>query len=141
MLDGDNVRHGLNKDLSMSDADRAEDIRRVGEVARLMTDAGLVVITAFLSPFCTGRDRAFFDDGDFIEIFVDTPLFVCEQRDPKGLYKKARAGYIKDFTGIGSVYEPPTSPELRVNTEEKSVGQCVNEIVAFLRPRIELSDI
>lgn len=143
MLDGDNVRHGLNKDLGMSDADRAENIRRVGEVARLMTDAGLVVITAFISPFCADRDRAraLFDDGNFIEIFVDTPLFVCEKRDPKGLYKKARAGHIKDFTGIGSVYEPPMSPELRVNTEKKSVGQCVNEIVAFLRPRIELTDV
>lgn len=141
MLDGDNVRHGLNKDLGMSDADRAENIRRVGEVARLMTDAGMIVITAFISPFCADRDqaRALFADGDFVEIFVDTPLSVCEQRDPKGLYKKARAGQIKDFTGIGSAYEAPTSPELHLDTAGKSVSQCLEEIAGFLRPRIILS--
>lgn len=142
MLDGDNVRHGLNKDLGMSDADRAENIRRVGEVARLMTDAGVIVITAFISPFCADRDqaRALFAEGDFIEIYVDTPLSVCEQRDPKGLYKKARAGVINDFTGIGSAYEAPESPELHLDTDGKSVRQCLDEITEFLQPSISMVD-
>lgn len=134
LLDGDNVRHGLNKDLGMSDADRAENIRRVGEVARLMSDAGLITITAFISPFRADRDkvRALFPAGDFIEVFVDTPLEVCEQRDPKGLYKKARAGQIKEFTGIDSPYEPPAKPELRINTQGKTVEECVQEMMGHL---------
>lgn len=138
LLDGDNVRHGLNKDLGMSEADRAENIRRVGEVARLMTDAGLIVITAFISPFRADRDqaRALFGEQQFIEVFIDTPLTVCEERDPKGMYKKARAGQISGFTGIDSPYEPPQAPELHIDTSCKSVAQCTHEILAFLQPRI-----
>ena len=138
LLDGDNVRHGLNKDLGMSEDDRTENIRRIGEVAHLMTDAGLIAITAFISPFRSDRDRAraLFTAGDFIEIFVDTPLAVCEQRDPKGMYKKARAGQIKEFTGIDSPYEPPLAAELRIDTSGKSVEACVEEIMGFLLPRI-----
>tara|TARA_R110002073_G_scaffold25832_3_gene85317 strand:- start:53273 stop:53923 length:651 start_codon:yes stop_codon:yes gene_type:complete len=134
LLDGDNVRQGLNKDLGMSDSDRAENIRRVGEVARLMTDAGLIIITAFISPFRDDRDkaRALFSANNFIEVFVDTPLAVCEQRDPKGLYKKARAGEIKDFTGIDSAYEAPKHPELHLHAGDKSIEQCVKEIVQVL---------
>ena len=128
LLDGDNVRHGLNRDLGMSDADRTENIRRVSEVARLMTDAGLIVITAFISPFRIDRDnaRALFPEGRFYEIFVDTPLSVCERRDPKGMYKKARAGKISQFTGIDSPYEVPNAPEVRVLTGEKDIEQCVD---------------
>ena len=119
LLDGDNIRHGLNKDLGFSDEDRVENIRRIGEVARLMVDAGLVVLTAFISPFRSERDmaRELFDDGEFVEIFVDTPLEVCEKRDAKGLYKKARAGEIPNFTGIGSPYEPPLSPDITLDHE------------------------
>ena len=138
LLDGDNVRHGLNKDLGMSEADRAENIRRIGEVARLMTDAGLIVITAFISPFRADRDqaRALFREHEFIEVFVDTPLAVCEERDPKGMYKKARAGQISGFTGIDSPYEKPLTPELHIDTSCKSVVQCCAEILAFLQPRL-----
>ena len=139
LLDGDNVRHGLNKDLGMSDADRAENIRRVGEVARLMNDAGLIAITAFISPFREDRDkvRALFAPGDFFEVFVDTPLAVCEQRDPKGMYRKARAGQISGFTGIDSPYDAPLNAELCIDTQDKSVAQCVDEMLAFLMPRIQ----
>jgi len=138
LLDGDNVRHGLNRDLGMSEADRAENIRRIGEVARLMTDAGLIVITAFISPFRADRDQArtLFGKEQFIEVFIDTPLTVCEERDPKGMYKKARAGEITGFTGIDSPYEAPLAPELRVDTAQKSVAQCTHEIFTFLQPRI-----
>ena len=118
LLDGDNVRHGLNKNLGMSDEDRTENIRRVSEVAKLMVDAGLVVITAFISPFRADRDaaRALFEDGEFVEVFADAPLEECEKRDPKGLYKKARAGEIKEFTGIDSPYEAPANAEVVINT-------------------------
>jgi len=117
ILDGDNIRHGLNKDLGFTDADRVENIRRIAEVAHLMVDAGLVVLTAFISPFRAEREmaRSLFDAGDFIEVFVDTPLEICETRDVKGLYKKARQGEIPNFTGIGSPYEAPESPEVRLN--------------------------
>ena len=120
LLDGDNVRHGLNKDLGFTDADRVENIRRVGEVAKLMVDAGLIVITAFISPFRSERRlaRSMVDDREFIEIFVDTPLAIAEQRDPKGLYKKARRGELKNFTGIDSPYEVPETPEIHIRTEE-----------------------
>lgn len=130
LLDGDNVRHGLNKDLGMSDDDRAENIRRVGEVAKLMVDAGLIVLTAFISPFRDDRDkvRALFDEGEFVELFVDTSLAECEKRDPKGLYKKARAGEIKEFTGIDSPYEAPEKAEVTVDTANQSVEQVVAEI-------------
>jgi bifunctional enzyme CysN/CysC len=134
LLDGDNIRHGLNKDLGFTDADRVENIRRIGEVARLMTDAGLIVLTAFISPFRAERRmvRAMSPPGEFIEIYVETSLAVAEQRDVKGLYKKARAGELKNFTGIDSPYEPPEHPEIRVNTERTSAEQSAEEIVAYV---------
>ncbi|MBQ0753726.1 MAG: adenylyl-sulfate kinase [Gammaproteobacteria bacterium] len=139
LLDGDNVRHGLNRDLGMTDADRTENIRRVGEVARLMTDAGLIVITAFISPFRTDRDnaRALFPEGEFHEVFVDAPLSICEARDPKGMYKKARAGVISEFTGIDSPYEAPDSPEARIVTGEKTIEQCVEQLAEMLLPKLQ----
>jgi bifunctional enzyme CysN/CysC len=137
LLDGDNVRHGLNKDLGFTAADRIENIRRVGEVARLMTDAGLIVITAFISPFRAERDmvRAMMADGEFIEVHVDTPLAVAEARDVKGLYAKARAGQLSNFTGIDSPYEPPESPELRIDTTAMSADAAADAIVTLLRGR------
>jgi len=131
LLDGDNVRHGLNKNLGMSDEDRTENIRRVSEVAKLMVDAGLVVITAFISPFRADRDaaRALFEDGEFVEVFADAPLEECEKRDPKGLYKKARAGEIKEFTGIDSPYEAPANAEVVINTAEHDIGECVRQLI------------
>jgi bifunctional enzyme CysN/CysC len=134
LLDGDNIRHGLNKDLGFTDADRVENIRRIGEVAKLMTDAGLIVLTAFISPFRAERRmvREMSLPGEFVEIYVETPLEVAEQRDVKGLYKKARAGQLMHFTGIDSPYEPPENPEVRVNTVETSAEQAAEEIVAFV---------
>ena len=134
LLDGDNVRHGLNKDLGFTDADRVENIRRVGEVAKLMTDAGLIVMTAFISPFRAERRmvRQMLPEGDFVEVFVDTPLEVAEQRDVKGLYKKARAGELKNFTGIDSPYEEPEEAEIRVNTVEMSAEEAAEHIVEML---------
>jgi bifunctional enzyme CysN/CysC len=134
LLDGDNVRHGLNKDLGFTDADRVENIRRIGEVAKLMTDAGLIVLTAFISPFRAERRmvREMSLPGEFIEIYVETPLEVAEQRDVKGLYKKARAGQLMHFTGIDSPYEPPEQPEIRVNTVETSAEAAADEIVAYV---------
>ncbi|MEO6387904.1 MAG: sulfate adenylyltransferase subunit CysN [Croceibacterium sp.] len=134
LLDGDNVRHGLNKDLGFTDADRIENVRRVGEVAKLMTDAGLVVLTAFISPFRAERDlvRAMLPHGEFIEIFVDTPLSVAEERDVKGLYKKARAGELKNFTGIDSPYERPENPEMRIDTTRTSPEDAAELIVERL---------
>ena len=131
LLDGDNVRYGLNKDLGFSDADRIENIRRIGEVAKLFVDSGCIVLTAFISPFISDRQqvRALFDDDQFLEIFIDTPIEVCEQRDPKGLYKKARAGEIKNFTGIGSEYESPLSPDIHVKTVNRTVDECAQYIV------------
>jgi bifunctional enzyme CysN/CysC len=143
LLDGDNIRHGLNKDLGFTDADRVENIRRIGEVARLMTDAGLIVLTAFISPFRAERRmvRGMTPPGEFIEIYVETSLAVAEQRDAKGLYKKARAGELKNFTGIDSPYEPPEHPEIRVNTETTSADQAAEEIVAYvLRTSDDQSD-
>ena len=140
LLDGDNVRHGLNKDLGFTEADRIENIRRVGEVAKLMSDAGLIVMTAFISPFTAERDmvREMLPGGEFIEIFVDTPLAEAERRDVKGLYKKARAGELKNFTGIDSPYQPPLQPELRVDTTSESPEQAAERIVDFvLGGRIE----
>ncbi len=131
LLDGDNVRHGLNKDLGFTDADRVENIRRIGEVSKLMVDAGLIVLSAFISPFRAERDmvRQMLPEGEFIEIFVDTPLEVAEQRDVKGLYKKARAGALKNFTGIDSPYEPPLNPDIRVNTTQMSAPEAAQYIV------------
>lgn len=134
LLDGDNVRHGLNGDLGFSDEDRIENIRRISEVAKLFVDSGLIVSTAFISPFESDRAlaREKFKQGEFIEVFIDTPLEVCEQRDPKGLYKKARSGEIKHFTGIDSAYEAPSSPEIHVKTADASVAECAEQIVAHL---------
>ncbi|TCT18199.1 sulfate adenylyltransferase subunit CysN [Thiobaca trueperi] len=131
LLDGDNVRHGLNRDLGFTEADRVENIRRVGEVARLMTDAGLIVLTAFISPFRSERRmvRQLLPDGEFIEIFIDTPLEVAEARDPKGLYRKARAGMLKNFTGIDSPYEAPEEPEIRIDTTRLSAEEAAEIIV------------
>lgn len=136
LLDGDNVRHGLNKDLGFTEADRIENIRRVGEVAKLMADAGLIVLTAFISPFRAERDmvRSMLPDAEFIEIFVDTPLEVAEARDVKGLYKKARSGALKNFTGIDSPYEPPLDPEIRVNTVEMTAAEAAEYIIRQIMP-------
>lgn len=141
LLDGDSVRTGLNKDLGFSDADRKENIRRVGEVCKLMVDAGLVVITAFISPFREEREmvRSLFQKEEFLEVFVNAPLTICEERDTKGLYKKARAGEIRQFTGIDSPYEQPEHPDLELDTVHYTAGQCVDFLLAFLRPRIRLS--
>ena len=137
LLDGDNVRHGLNKDLGFSDEDRVENIRRIGEVAKLFADSGLIVSTAFISPFQADRDlvRSLVDDGEFIEVFVDADLETCEARDPKGLYKKARAGEIPFFTGIDSPYEAPSSPELVIKSGEFSIEECAQQIVAHLEAK------
>lgn len=142
LLDGDNVRHGLNKDLGFSDADRQENIRRIGELAALFVDAGLLVLVAFISPFRAERRmvRNLVKSGEFIEIHVATPLSICEQRDPKGLYKKARAGEIRNFTGIDSDYESPENPELIVDTSAQPLEQSVDQVVAFLRLRGILKD-
>lgn len=134
LLDGDNVRHGLNKDLGMTESDRAENIRRVGEVAKLMLDAGLIVICAFISPYKRDRQmvRSMFEHGEFIEVYVETPLAVCESRDPKGLYKKARQGIIKNFTGISDPYEVPEAAELTINTTNQDLDCCVKEILKVI---------
>ena len=135
LLDGDNVRHGLNKDLGFTEADRVENIRRVAEVAKLMVDAGLIVLTAFISPFRSERRmaRGLLEDGEFIEIFVDTPIAVAEERDPKGLYKKARRGEIKNFTGIDSPYEAPENAEIRIDTSGRDIEQTVDDMMQRLR--------
>ena len=137
VLDGDNIRHGLNGDLTFSDKDRVENIRRIGEVSKLFVDAGLIVSTAFISPFESDRKmvRDLIPDGQFIEIFIDTPIEICEQRDPKGLYKKARSGVIKNFTGIDSDYDVPTSPEVHVKAADKSVAECADFVIEQLKAR------
>jgi len=134
LLDGDNVRHGLNGDLGFSDEARVENIRRISEVAKLFLDAGVIVSTAFISPFASDRAmaKAKLEQGEFIEVFIDTPIEVCEQRDPKGLYKKARAGEIKEFTGIDSTYDVPESPQIHVKTAEQSIEACAQQIVNYL---------
>ena len=135
LLDGDNIRHGLNKDLDLSDGDRIENIRRIGEVSNLFLDAGLIVLTAFISPFRSDRRvvRDLVSENEFIEVYVDTPLATCEQRDPKGLYRKARKGEIKNFTGIDSTYEVPEAPEIVINTAESGIEECVDKIIEFLK--------
>jgi len=137
ILDGDNIRHGLNKDLGFTDADRVENIRRVAEVARLLLDAGILTLVAFISPFRSERAMArnLVGSDEFVEVFVDTPLHVAEARDPKGLYKKAREGELKNFTGIDSAYEPPQSPEIRVNTSTQSAEEAADAIIGFLHAR------
>tara|TARA_R110001592_G_scaffold4418_6_gene24980 strand:- start:718 stop:1380 length:663 start_codon:yes stop_codon:yes gene_type:complete len=134
LLDGDNVRHGLNGDLGFSDDARIENIRRISEVSKLFLDAGLIVSTAFISPFIKDRAsaRAKLAQGEFIEVYIDTPINICEQRDPKGLYKKARLGEIKDFTGIDSKYDVPENPEIHVKTAEQSIQACAEQIVTHL---------
>jgi len=136
ILDGDNIRHGLNKNLGFSPADRTENIRRIGEVAKLFTDAGVVALTAFISPYRADRDqvRALMPD-DFIEAHVECPVDVCEQRDVKGLYKKARTGEIKEFTGVSAPYEAPLTPELTIDTSEQSVDASARQILAYLEQR------
>ncbi|MBK1701999.1 adenylyl-sulfate kinase [Thiococcus pfennigii] len=134
LLDGDNVRHGLCRDLGFSDADRTENIRRVGEVANLMADAGLIVMAAFISPFRVDRQvvRDIVPDGQFIEVFVDAPLDVCRERDPKGLYARAERGEIKQFTGIDSPYEAPQAPEVHIDAGRLSVAESVNQLLEYL---------
>lgn len=135
LLDGDNVRHGLNKDLGFSDSDRVENIRRIGEMSKLFADAGLIVLSAFISPFRSDRQmvRDLVEEGEFVEIHMSTPLNVCEQRDPKGLYKKARQGEIKNFTGIDSAYEAPESPEITLNTADSDIEACADKVIAYLK--------
>ncbi|MBB3999643.1 adenylyl-sulfate kinase [Aureimonas pseudogalii] len=137
LLDGDNVRHGLNRDLGFTEADRVENIRRVAETARLMLDAGLIVLASFISPFRADRAmaRALMGEGEFVEIFVDTPLAVAEARDPKGLYRRARAGEIRNFTGLDSPYEPPLSPEIRLATGGSTPEALAEEVLAYLASR------
>ncbi|MGR8998076.1 MAG: adenylyl-sulfate kinase [Gammaproteobacteria bacterium] len=135
LLDGDNVRHGLNKDLGFSDQDRVENIRRIGEMAKLFADAGLLVLTAFISPFRADRQmvRDLVEANEFIEIHMSTPLAVCEQRDPKGLYKQARRGELKNFTGIDSDYEAPRVAEITINTAEADIEACAEQIITYLK--------
>ncbi len=138
VLDGDNIRHGLNGDLGFSPADRSENIRRIGEVARLFLDAGTIVLTAFISPYRADRDRVrdlMERDSDFLEVYVKTPLEVCEERDPKGLYRRARAGEIPDFTGVSAPYEAPTAPEITLDTTHDDVSTCVDALIDALVDR------
>ncbi|MDO6837803.1 adenylyl-sulfate kinase [Pseudoalteromonas carrageenovora] len=134
LLDGDNVRMGLNKGLTFSDEDRIENIRRISEVAKLFVDAALIVSTAFISPFASDRAqaRSIVNEGEFVEVFIDTPLDVCESRDPKGLYKKARAGEIPNFTGISSSFDVPEHPEIHVKTAEQTIEQSADQIINYL---------
>ncbi|MBT4501142.1 MAG: adenylyl-sulfate kinase [Gemmatimonadetes bacterium] len=131
VLDGDNIRHGLNKDLGFSAEDRAENIRRIGEVGKLFADAGIITLSSFVSPYQRDRDhvRALMDEGDFLEVFIDTPLEICEERDPKGLYKKAKAGEILHFTGISDPYEPPENPELVIETATCTPQEATVQII------------
>jgi len=137
LLDGDNIRLGLNSGLTFSNEDRVENIRRIGEVGKLFVDAGLIVLCAFISPFRSDRKLVaqLFDDESFVEIFVDTPLEICEQRDPKGLYIKARRGEIANFTGIDSPYESPISPSIHLKTDNLSLGESVKKIIDYLEKR------
>ncbi len=141
VLDGDNVRHGLNSNLAFSPEDRTENIRRIGEVARLFNDAGVIVMTAFISPYRADRDRVreTLPEGEFVEVLVDCPLEECEKRDVKGLYQKARAGEIPEFTGISAPYEAPAAPELVLKTAESSLDECVEQVLACLEQRGLLS--
>jgi len=139
VLDGDNIRHGLNSNLGFSPEDRVENIRRIAEVAKLFRDAGIISLTAFISPYRADREGARklaeAEHDAFIEVFVDCLIEVCEQRDPKGMYKKARAGIIKDFTGITAPYEPPEKPEIHLRTDQMSVGECVQAVMNYLIDR------
>ncbi|HKR05153.1 MAG TPA: adenylyl-sulfate kinase [Bacteroidia bacterium] len=139
LLDGDNIRHGLNNNVDFSEEGRKENIRRIGEVAKLFADAGIVVLTAFISPFRADRDQVRFlvETGEFTEIFVNCPIEICEQRDVKGLYKKARAGEISDFTGISSPFENPVKPEMEIKTDVMSVEESVDAIVKYITKKIK----
>jgi adenylylsulfate kinase len=141
LLDGDNIRHGLNKNLGFSAEDRAENIRRIGEVAKLFADAGIITSTAFISPYRADRDkvRALLPEGEFIEIYVKASIETCEKRDPKGLYKKARAGEIKGFTGIDDPYEEPANPELVLDSDNKGIDELAAEVIAYLKDKGLLS--
>jgi adenylylsulfate kinase len=134
VLDGDNIRHGLNKNLGFSPEDRKENIRRIGEVSKLFVDAGLIVMTAFISPYCEDRDNArkLLKQGEFIEVLVQCPLCECEKRDPKGMYKKAKSGEIKEFTGISAPYEEPKNPEIVLETDKLNIHQCVQTVLNYL---------
>ncbi len=136
-LDGDNVRHGLNSDLDFSNRGRQENLRRIGEVSKLFVEGGLITLTAFISPFIDDRKkvRSLFPHGDFLEIFVDCPIEVCEGRDVKGLYNKARQGFIKDFTGVSSPFEPPIKPELTIHTADQTLTESVESVLSFLIDR------
>ena len=142
VLDGDNIRHGLCSDLGFTDSDRVENIRRIGELAKLMTEAGVITLTAFISPFKSDRDaaRKLVPHGDFLEIYCQCPIETCEQRDVKGLYKKARAGEIPFFTGIGSPYEAPEQPELVVNTQKQTLDESVQNVINLLMQRGVIKD-
>lgn len=137
ILDGDNIRMGLNKNLGFSAEDRTENIRRIGEVAKLFSDAGVIALTAFISPFKADRDqvRALFKNGEFHEIYVNASLETCEKRDPKGLYKKARAGEMKNFTGIDSPYEAPENPELVLDANNKGIDELADDVIAYLKAK------
>ncbi|CAH0223733.1 MULTISPECIES: adenylyl-sulfate kinase [Peribacillus] len=134
VLDGDNIRHGLNKDLGFSEEDRTENIRRIGEVSKLFVDSGQFVLTAFISPFRADRQivRDLLDEGEFIEVYIKCPIEECEVRDPKGLYDKARKGIIKDFTGIDSPYEEPEQPEIILESDQYSIEECVEQVIGYL---------
>ena len=140
LLDGDNIRFGLNKNIDFTDEGRKENIRRIGEVAKLFVDAGIIVITAFISPFIDDRNtvRALVDKEEFIEVFVECPIEVCESRDVKGLYQKARRGEIANFTGISSAFEVPVHPEVTVHTAQDPLGKCVNQILNFTLNKIKV---
>jgi adenylyl-sulfate kinase len=142
LLDGDNIRVGLNKDLTFTDEGRVENIRRIGEVSRLMLDAGLVVLSAFISPFTTDREQVknIVRPENYIEVFVNTPLEICEQRDVKGLYKKARNGEVKNFTGISSPYEKPENPDIEIRTNEQSIDDSIQTLLNYILPRLTISD-
>jgi adenylylsulfate kinase len=142
LLDGDNIRSGINNDLGFSEQDRKENIRRLSEIVKLFHDAGIVVLTAFISPFIADREtvRAKLPEGRFVEVFVDTPIEICEQRDTKGLYAKARKGEIKNFTGIDSPFEKPLAPEITILTAELSVDESLNQLLKVILPLIERKD-
>jgi adenylylsulfate kinase len=142
LLDGDNIRAGLNKDLSFTDEGRVENIRRIGEVSKLMLDAGVIVLSAFISPFHADREqvRNIVGGQNYIEVFVDAPLSVCEERDVKGLYKKARAGEVKNFTGIDSPYEAPVRPDVRIATHELTLDQSISKLMEYILEKIKLKD-
>jgi len=143
VLDGDNIRHGLNKYLGFSSDDRTENIRRIGEVGKLFTDAGLITLSSFVSPYKADRDavRELMGEGDFIEVFIDTPVEMCEERDPKGLYKKARAGEIPNFTGVSDPYEAPENPELAIKTGDCTPQEAALQIISLLEDRNKISPL